>query len=80
MLSEKQPSVTAKRWLKTHEIRKLLAVSQGTLQHLRVKGTLPFTKIGGAYYYDLQDVEKMLTNNKSNRDFPSRKNNLWRKI
>lgn len=73
MLAEKHASVPAKKWLKTKELRRLLAVSQGTLQHLRLKGILPYTKIGGAYYYDMQDVEKMLTDNKSNRDYASRK-------
>lgn len=80
LLLERQPSSAQKRWLKTHEIRKMLSLSQGTLQHLRLKGILPYTRIGGAYYYDIQDVEKMLSDNKSNRDFPSRKNNPWRKI
>jgi len=80
MLSEKQPSVGPKKWLKTYELRKLLSVFQGTLQHLRTKGALPLTKIGGTYYYDLEDVEKMLMANKTNRDFSSRKNNPWRKI
>lgn len=79
LLSERQGGLPHK-WLKSHEIRRLLSVSEGTLQHLRKKGTLPFTKIGGVIYYDIEDVEKMIKDNKSNRDFPSRKNNPWRKI
>ena len=35
-----------KRWLKTDEVRKLLKVSPGTLQTLRVNGTLAYSKIG----------------------------------
>jgi len=32
-------------------VRKLLGVSNGTLQTLRVNGSLPFSKIGGLYFY-----------------------------
>jgi hypothetical protein len=52
-----QPS---KKWLKSYEIRKLLGISPGTLQNLRVNGTLPFTKIGGVLFYDYEDIRKML--------------------
>ncbi|SHM81911.1 hypothetical protein SAMN05444387_3286 [Flavobacterium pectinovorum] len=34
-------------WLKSYEVRKLLSISAGTLQNLRVNGTLPYNKIGG---------------------------------
>jgi len=50
----------AKKWLKSYEIRKLLGISPGTLQNLRVNGQLPFSKIGGVLFYDFEDVRKML--------------------
>ena len=53
----------AKKWLKSYEIRKLLGISPGTLQNLRVNGTLPFTKIGGVLFYDYEDIRKMLEPN-----------------
>lgn len=56
-----QPS---KKWLKSPEVRKLLNISPGTLQNLRVNGTLPFTKMGGALYYDNEDIQKILQANK----------------
>lgn len=56
-----QPS---KKWLKSYEVRKLLSISPGTLQNLRVNGTLPFTKIGGVIYYDYADIQAMLQSNK----------------
>jgi helix-turn-helix protein len=55
-----------KRWLKSFEVKKLLGISPGTLQTLRSKGTLPFTRIGGIIYYDSEDVQKMLTERKQN--------------
>jgi predicted DNA-binding transcriptional regulator AlpA len=57
------------RWLKTHEVRKMLGISQGTLQHLSTSGTLPFTKIGGVILYDYHDIEKMIQDHKNTRDF-----------
>ena len=54
------------KWLRTSEIRKLLKISPGTLQNLRVNGTLPYTKIGGVMYYAYEDVLKMLEENKFN--------------
>jgi hypothetical protein len=53
-----------KKWMKTKDIRKFLGVSQGTLQTLRVNGSLPYTKIGGVYYYDFDDVQAMLCDKK----------------
>lgn len=59
-------STPARRWLKSHEVRRLLTVSPGTLQNLRVNGSLPFTKIGGVIYYDYEDIQKMLSKHKQN--------------
>lgn len=51
---------TEKRWLKSAEVRKLLNISPGTLQNLRINGTLRFTKIGGMMYYALEDLQNLL--------------------
>jgi hypothetical protein len=49
-----------KQWLKSAEVRKLLNISPGTLQNLRINGTLRFTKIGGMMYYKLEDINRLL--------------------
>lgn len=49
-----------KQWLKSNEVRKLLNISSGTLQNLRINGTLSYTKIGGINYYKYDDIVKML--------------------
>ena len=56
----------SKKWLKSTEVRKLLKISPGTLQNLRINGTLTYTKIGGIMYYDQTDIEKLLNGNKVN--------------
>ncbi len=53
-----------KQWLKSSEVRKLLNISSGTLQNLRVNGTLTYTKIGGILYYSSNDLEKVIETNK----------------
>jgi hypothetical protein len=55
-----------KKWLKSIEVRKLLNISPGTLQNLRINGTLSYTKIGGIIYYDHTVIEKLLNGNKVN--------------
>ncbi|MBL7858172.1 MAG: helix-turn-helix domain-containing protein [Cyclobacteriaceae bacterium] len=67
LLSQRQQQ-QPQRWLKSHQVRRLLTISPGTLQHLRVKGMLPFTKVGGVIFYDLLDIEKMLLERKQNSE------------
>lgn len=52
------------KWLKSKEVLELLTISTGTLQNLRINGTLTFTKIGGTIYYDQDDINKILNQNK----------------
>ena len=49
-----------KKWLKTEEVKKLLKVSPGTLQTLRINGTLQYTKLGGIIYYDHDHIQKVM--------------------
>jgi hypothetical protein len=48
-------------WLRSSEVRALLKISPGTLQNLRITGVLRFTKVGAMHYYNLEDIERMLT-------------------
>jgi mRNA-degrading endonuclease HigB of HigAB toxin-antitoxin module len=52
--------VASKKWLKSNEVKKLLKISPGTLQNLRINGTLSFTRIGSIIYYKLDDINKLL--------------------
>jgi hypothetical protein len=53
-----------KQWLKSNEVRKLLKISAGTLQNLRINGTLSFTKVGSIMYYKLEDINGLLEGGK----------------
>lgn len=63
-LLNNQSSPIVKKWLKSPEVRELLGISPGTLQNLRINGTLPYTKVGGVLYYDYQEIMKVLEKNK----------------
>lgn len=47
-------------WLRSKDVRKMLNISPGTLQNLRISGTLPFHKVGGTIFYSRESVEKMM--------------------
>ena len=49
-----------KLWLRSSEVKELLKISSGTLQNLRINGTISFTRVGGTLYYNYKDIEKML--------------------
>ena len=54
------------QYLKSHQVQRLLAISPGTLQNLRINGIIPFTKIGGIILYPRLEIEKLLENNMKN--------------
>ncbi|MBZ9730760.1 helix-turn-helix domain-containing protein [Salegentibacter sp. JZCK2] len=63
-LLSNQDSGNLKKYLKSSEVMDLLQISPGTLQNLRVNGTLPFTKVGGIIYYDSAEIQKVMENNR----------------
>ena len=53
-----------KLWLRSAEVKELLKCSSGTLQNLRINGTLRYSRVGGNLYYNYQDIEKLLQSDK----------------
>jgi hypothetical protein len=49
-----------KEWLRSAEVRRMLGISHGTLQNLRVKGALPYRKIGSLIYYRSDNIKGLL--------------------
>lgn len=50
-----------KEWLRCADVRKMLKVSTGTVQNLRITGKLKSQKIGGIHFYNLTDIQNMLS-------------------
>ena len=61
-----QGGIVPKKWMKSHEVRRLLKISPGTLQTLKSSGVIPYTKMGGVHFYDHEDIQKVLESGKVN--------------
>ncbi|HMK16625.1 MAG TPA: helix-turn-helix domain-containing protein [Chitinophagaceae bacterium] len=48
------------KFLRSADVRRLLNISDGTLQRLRVTGTLNAKKVNGTWFYKKEDIDKML--------------------
>ena len=65
----KQSTGTFKKYLKSSEVLDMLKISPGTLQNLRINGTLPYTKMGGTIFYDSKDIQKVMDDNRVHHKF-----------
>ncbi len=55
-----------KKWLRSKEVREKLNISSTTLQTMRIKGQIPFSKISGIIYYPADGIQNLLINNLKN--------------
>ncbi len=58
-----------KKYLKSAEVMALLKISSGTLQNLRINGTLPYTKVGGIIFYESDEIQKIMFKNRVHNSF-----------
>ncbi|WP_167343101.1 helix-turn-helix domain-containing protein [Nonlabens sp. SY33080] len=66
----KQPAQSKKKkYLKSAEVMELLQVSPGTLQNLRINGTLPYSKIGGIIFYDADEIHRIIQENRIDNSY-----------
>ena len=61
-----QKGIIPKKWMKSHEVRRLLKISPGTLQTLKASGVIPYTRLGGVHFYDHDDILQVLESSKVN--------------
>lgn len=54
-------------WIKSHQVQRMLGISPGTLQTLRLNGTIPYSKVGGVLFYYKTDISRLLDENMRNR-------------
>ncbi len=69
MFKGKAQITEQKEWLKSYEVRKILGISPGKLQNMRVNGTITYTQIGGLMFYKNDDIIKMMDANKHKNPF-----------
>ena len=61
---EGNSDVTEQEWIKSKQVRKLMNMSPGSVQNLRVTEKVRFKKIVGSYYYNKADLLKLFTDEK----------------
>lgn len=54
---------TDPEWLKSRAVRKMLDISPGTLQNLRITGKVRSKKVMGSYYYSKEDLMHLFDEN-----------------
>ena len=64
-----RPSRNLKKYLKSSEVMALLQISPGTLQNLRTNGTLLYSKVGGIIFYDSDEIQKVIFENRVHNNF-----------
>lgn len=60
LLDERYPKAFKKEFLRSTQVMEMLQISAGTLQTLRLNGTLPFVRIGGLIFYEAGEIERVL--------------------
>ncbi|MFQ6601848.1 DNA-binding protein [Flavobacterium sp. C3NV] len=52
---------THPEWIKTKVVRKMLDISAGSIQNLRVTQKVRYKKVLGSYYYNREDLKKLFS-------------------
>lgn len=56
-----QTDLSKPEWLKSKSVRKMLDISAGSVQNLRMTQKVRFKKVLGSYYYSREDLEKLFS-------------------
>jgi hypothetical protein len=59
-LNEAQ-TLQQQKWLRSQDVRKMLKISAGTLQNMRIAGNITYNKVGKIIFYKAEDIERMLS-------------------
>lgn len=58
--TSKPTTESGRQWLKSWEVKKMLGISAGTLQSMRINGTIAYTRVGGLIFYSYEDILKLM--------------------
>ena len=53
----------AGKWMNGEAVMKKLGISKRTLQNYRDNRNLPYSVVGGKFYYSIRDIEDLMTKN-----------------
>ena len=52
----RRESAAQKKWLRSADVRKMLNISDSTLQTMRVNRSIPATKLGSTWFYKYEEI------------------------
>ncbi|RPD39431.1 helix-turn-helix domain-containing protein [Chitinophaga barathri] len=55
-----QQQAPPKKWIKSYQVMEILGISSGTLQTMRNKGAIAFSKMGGLIFYDYDAILELM--------------------
>jgi predicted DNA-binding ArsR family transcriptional regulator len=62
MMKDGNLSCTGK-WMNGDAVMQKLGISRRTLQNYRDNGILPYSAVGGKFYYSIRDIEDLMARN-----------------
>ena len=68
-LLSQHSSGNLKRFMRSSEVKEHLKISTGTLQNLRINGTLPYIKVGGIIYYDIEEIQRIMMEHRVDNNY-----------
>ena len=68
---EQRRTTPRRRWLKSHEVQRMLGISPNTLHKLRLKKKLPCSRVEGIIFYDYYDVVHLLEQSREGDRLPA---------
>ena len=48
------------KYLRSADVRKMLNISDSTLQRMRISGSLKSNKVNGTWFYDVADIQNLM--------------------
>ncbi len=63
----RQSKKLKEEWIGSDRVMNLLGIQRRALQNLRDKGILPFSQVGGKFYYKVSDIRNLLESNYTRR-------------
>ena len=51
------------KWMSSEAVMRKLGISKRTLQNYRDTGILPYSVVGGKFFYSIGDIEEVMANN-----------------
>lgn len=56
----KSQNSTNSQFLRSNDVKKLLRISDGTLQRMRISGCIKAKKINGTWFYSMSEINTLL--------------------